>query len=85
MHVDFNLLRKKLITDYNKIITSLNGSLCSDDDMDRVVIPVNDLALDLEKLRLDIITIGALHDPSIKDCSCILTDDVEVKEFMHSQ
>ena len=81
MHVNFDTLRKRLITDYNRVIESLNRSLCSDDDMDRVVIPVNDIAVDLERLRLDLVTIGALEDPSIDDCSCVLTDGVEVKQF----
>jgi hypothetical protein len=50
--------------------------------MDRGVIPVQDISLNLERLRHDIITIGALNDPSIKDCECVIVDGVEVKEFL---
>jgi len=82
MEVDFNLLRKKLIHDYNNVIESLNGAICTDVDMDRVIIPVQDISLNLERLRHDVITIGALNDPSIKDCECVIVDDVEVKEFL---
>jgi catabolite regulation protein CreA len=82
MEVDFNALRKKLIHDYNKLIESLNGAICTDIDMDRVVIPVQDISIILEKLRHDVITIGALNDPSIKNCSCVLTEDTEIKEFL---
>lgn len=82
MQINFNELRKKLILDYNQVINLLNGSICSDVDMDRVVIPVNDIALMLERLHLDIITIGIIHDPNIPDCQCILNDDFKVKEFL---
>lgn len=82
MEVDFNLLRKKLIKDYNNVIEALNGALCTDVDMDRVIIPVLDLNILLERLRVDVITIGSLHDPSVKDCSCVINEDTEVKEFL---
>jgi len=81
MEVNFNILRKKLIEDYNQVITSLNGSICEDVDMNRVVIPVEDLKFNLERLRIDIITIGAICDPNIKDCACIIDSGTEVKQF----
>lgn len=81
MHVNFNVLRKKLIHDYNNVMDSLNRSICSDIDMDRIVLPVNDISIDLERLRMDIITIGAIEDQSIEDCSSVLTDGIEVKQF----
>ena len=81
MEVDFNVLRRKLIDDYNKIVSTLSGAVCSDADMDRVVIPVDDILMDLESLRLDTIMIGSVHDPSIKDCSCIVDENTEIKSF----
>lgn len=82
MQTDFDLLRKKLIRDYNTIIESLNNAICTDIDMDRVVIPVHDLQCPLEKLRMDVITIGCLFDPSIEDCHCVIDDATEIKEFL---
>jgi hypothetical protein len=82
MECDFNNLRKKLIKDYNNVIDSLNEAICTDVDMDRVVIPVQDLSLILERLRSDVIIIGAINDPAIKDCGCVLGEDIEVKEFL---
>lgn len=81
MEVDFNVLRRKLIDDYNNVISALSGAICSDTDMDRVVIPVDDILMGLEKLRLDIVMIGAINDPSIKDCSCIVNENTEIKSF----
>ena len=81
MEVDFNVLRKKLIDDYNKIVSALSDAICSDTDMDRVVIPVDNVLVDLEKLRIDIVMIGSINDPSIKDCSCIIDENTEIKSF----
>jgi hypothetical protein len=81
MEIDFNILRKKLIKDYNHVISSLDSAICEDIDMDRVIIPVNDLKINLERLRIDIIAIGAICDPNIKDCACVLDSDTEVKQF----
>jgi len=81
VEVDFNVLRRKLIDDYNKVISALSGAICSDTDMDRVVIPVDDILMGLEKLRLDIVMIGSINDPSIKDCSCIVDENTEIKSF----
>jgi hypothetical protein len=81
VEVNFNTLRKKLISDYNNVIDSLNYSICEDTNMDRVNIPIKELKSDLDRLRIDIITIGALCDPNIKDCACILDNDTEVKQF----
>jgi hypothetical protein len=82
MEVDFNLLRKKLIRDYNEVLKALNGAICEDVDMNRVIIPVGDISLKLERLRHDIITIGCVSDPSIKDCVCVIDKDTEVIEFL---
>lgn len=82
MNVNFDIIRKKLIKDYNDTVSALNGSHCSDADMDRIVIPVEDLRLYIERLRLDIVTIGALYDHSIDDCSCVINSATEVKEFL---
>jgi len=84
MEVNFNILRKKLIKDYNHVITSLNNSICEDTDMERVVIPVNDLKFNIERLRIDIIAICAINDSNIKNCDCVLDSDTEVEEFHNS-
>jgi|WetSurMetagenome_2_1015567.scaffolds.fasta_scaffold553062_2 hypothetical protein len=82
MEINFNSLRKKLIRDYNEVLQALNGAICEDIDMDRVIIPVGDISLKLERLRHDIITIGAINDPSLKDCSCVVDKDTEILEFL---
>lgn len=82
MKIDFDDLRKKLIKDYNQLIKSLNGAICTDFDMDRVVVPVHEISIHLERLRFDVITIGCLHDPSIEDCHCVIDDKTEIKEFL---
>jgi hypothetical protein len=82
MEVDFNVLRKKLIRDYNEVLKALNGSICEDVDMNRIVIPVEDISSKLERLRHDIITIGLISDPAIKDCTCVIDTDTEIVEFL---
>jgi hypothetical protein len=82
MKINFDDLRKKLIKDYNQLIKTLNGAICSDCDMDRVVAPVHEISLYLERLRVDVITIGCLNDPSIEDCNCVVDDETEIKEFL---
>lgn len=82
MKVDFNVLRKNIIKDYNHIVRSLNQAVVEDEDMNRVVIPVTDLKRTLDTLRNGLITLGCLFEPNDPECSCILSDDTKVEQFV---
>lgn len=56
MEVDFNILRKKLIKDYNEVLKALNGAICEDIDMSRVIIPVMDINVKLCAINLTFYT-----------------------------
>jgi hypothetical protein len=57
----------------------LNQSIVEDTDMNRVVIPVQDLQRTLDLLRDEMITIGLAENDS--DCKCVITDDMKILEF----
>lgn len=71
MQVNFNELRLKTIRDYNMLIKKLNGAICEDVDMDRVIIPVDDLTRVFDNMRENLILIASLYEPNDSDCSCI--------------
>lgn len=81
MKVDFNNVRLKAINEYNALVKKLNGAICEDTDMNRVVIPVGDLQRTIDNLRDSIVTIGLAYDEGNEDLKCVLTDDMEVLEF----
>jgi predicted polyphosphate/ATP-dependent NAD kinase len=81
MQIDFNNIRLKTLTDYNELVTILNRAICEDIDMNRVIIPVDDLHRILDKMKIDLIMIGCIKDDRIEDCKCIVIDDTNVKEF----
>lgn len=82
MQINFNDLRKKLIKDYNIVVECLNSAVCIDSDMNRIIQPVDEIKMKLERLRFDIIAIGMLEDPNLPDCSCVINDSNDIKEFV---
>ena len=82
MHVNFNDLRRKLIKDYNSVIESLNAAVCIDTDMNRIIQPVDEIKMKLERLRFDIIAVGLLQDNRIEDCQCVIKDSDDIKQFI---
>jgi hypothetical protein len=81
MQVNFNNLRKKLIADYNILVTKLNQAVVEDVDMNRVVEPVENLRRVMDNIRDSIVTIGCLEENGNSDCQCVLTDNLTVKIF----
>lgn len=82
MQVDFNILRKNILKDYNRLIKSLNQAIVEYEDMDRVVIPVDDIKRALDNLRNNVITLGCLFEPNDPQCVRVLSEDDVVEEFI---
>jgi hypothetical protein len=81
MKVDFNNVRTQTIRLFNELTKKLNQAICEDVDMNRVIIPVQDLQRTMDRLRDKIVTIGLCEDESNPEIKCVLTDDMEVLEF----
>jgi len=79
MQINFDNLRSITLNDYNDLVKLLNCSICTDEDMNRVVVPVSDVVKILDKLRLDMVLLMSLVDPSIPDCNEL--KNITVLEF----
>jgi len=81
VEINFNEFRKKIIREYNNIVKKLNNSICEDTDMDRVIIPVEDLRRNIDNFRNYLIILGCLQEEGKSDCQCILSDTFKVDLF----
>ena len=81
MKVNFNNLRRKLINDYSTLVKRMNASIVEDTDMNRVVIPTEDVRHILNNLRDGLVTLGCLYSENDPDCICVLGDGEELVTF----
>jgi hypothetical protein len=78
MNVNFTNLRKSAIASYSALTKKLNMSLCTDVDMVRVIVPVEDIRRDMDRLRDSMATLASLYNKDDPDCQVI---DVDIPEF----
>ena len=81
MNVNFNNVRKNALDAYKGLIETLNLSLCTDVDYTRVIVPVQDIQRNLDKLRDALVTIGCTYEKDDPDFKCIIGDDEEIPSF----
>jgi hypothetical protein len=81
MKIDFNVVRKKALNSFNKLIKELNAGICTDVDYSRVIVPVQDIQRDIDSLRDALIAIACTYEENDQDFQCVIKDDDEILTF----
>jgi hypothetical protein len=80
LEIDFNQLRLDTAKNLNDVISMLNSSIVIDEDMDRVVVPVNEIARHINSLRANIGTLLCIYETDNPDIDNV-SEKIKIKEF----